>query len=36
MKDRVTPDKPTGHSESEDEQTRLPGAGGGVGASDSC
>lgn len=36
MKDRVTPDKPTGHSEPEDKQTRLSGVGGGVGASESC
>lgn len=36
VKDRVTPDKPTGHSEPEDEQTRLSGAGAGMGASDSC
>lgn len=36
VKDRVTPDKPTGDSEPEDKQTRLSGVGGGVGASESC
>lgn len=29
VKDRVTPDKPTGHSEPEDEQTKRSGAGAG-------